>query len=1176
MGLDMIFKDLLTDSRNSLNQELVGAIERKAYAATLEHLRQYVFWPSEEDRRELWNHQEAATCLLAAYLSADRAIAREGIANEAALVKMATGAGKSAVITMLSRCFPSVRRVLVLTPRSALTEQIYAYVRTDFWRTMGLTTLSRTTYADETGHETGAPLESAYVTHLLPSTVSTILDHAPPAPERTVLVGTLQALDQIRRTAEKPLTDDEAKNRQIAEAGRMLEFIGAFDLVVVDEGHYEPAISWSRAIRDADLPTVLFSATPYRNDYKSFRVRGRFVFNQSAQEALERRIIRSPQFKELTPVEHLQAEAPAPGAAVLNEQGKAVLLAKDNEDDDNDDDRALTEQEKADANQFAHHLIRCLKEVVVPDGLEHWKVIVRAERLPKLILLQTLLEELTDDRALVIHHAVKTKSQAKRQFQTVKSAQSSEGSNQIRFWLHETKLLEGIDDPSFVAVAIFDNFGNARQLVQQIGRVLRSSDPSRHAKQDAYVLAPPRHLAAIRGSWSRYMEFEAYCATNTQHVVISEAAFPERLIKTLPNLQYVEGQFRPRYLLDENLSIDDIQLPASAAVFDFNGADFNKQFVLREVSEAILGNDRFQPIQIAGLPDNAVAVAYYGWRTSPWLTRHFFPEWTLGICIVAKVGDLVFAHDTSGIVFDSSKLEISRIDQDVLARGIPNSTAERNVRIIRMSAASLDMSERAIRAQATRTASFEETFTDLLDPGMFPTSAFGRVGPYGRYLGFTQARVRDSRPMLLSLPEYLQWTEEVARDIHIAPLPQNPVFGRYAKLASPPDKDMAKAKNVLIDLGDSFEDYRGQDDSTLRSLMLDVDNPDLCSDVDEDDRFTVKIAGKEFACEIEYREATHRYAIRSSDLDAYFQAASADGRRSAFTITELLNRTQSFRVIPVQEGVVYANGKFYRPQGLEMRDDGTFPQLDSLTDVPILETLRTEKGEKIYPVDEMAWRAQSQFGMIKAICELPPGSPIPAEYGALGEELAKFDLIICDDDGNEVGDFLAIDTQRRLVCIIHAKASDSISRAAVSAVQVVGRQALASLAFCSAIAVTPKVSKDRWGTEVNANGKKLDGLKRIFKNSKNLSLDEARTVMLNALRNRSWDREIWIVASRLLDKGVLQRRLENGDPGNLTMQMSMFLASLATSCARASARLRIFCHRSELEEGEPEEPELES
>ena len=126
--------------------------------------------------------------------------------------------------------------------------------------------------------------------------------------------------------------------------------------------------------------------------------------------------------------------------------------------------------------------------------------------------------------------------------------------------------------------------------------------------------------------------------------------YTDRLIEALPALQYVEGEFRPRFMLEEKLTVDDIQLPASEAIFDFNGSAFDVEDVRREIFESILDSDRFQPVEITGLPDETVAVAYYGWRTSPYLTRQFFPEWTLGICIVTKIGDLVFAHDTAGIV----------------------------------------------------------------------------------------------------------------------------------------------------------------------------------------------------------------------------------------------------------------------------------------------------------------------------------------------------------------------------------------------------------------------------------------------------------------------------------------------------------------------------------------------
>jgi superfamily II DNA or RNA helicase len=231
-----------------------------------------------------------------AYLVGDKKLPTEGFENEAALVKMATGTGKSAVITMLSRCLPDVQRVLILTPREALTDQLYRYIRHDFWETMGFQASARSVFADD-GTGTGAPVPMAHIAKLLPSAVRALL-HASETEERIVLVGTLQAVNQIRRKATRPVrSPDEQEAADLAQ--QMLDLIGSFDMVIVDEGHYEPAVSWSRAIREADRPTILFSATPYRNDYKSFRVRGRFIFNQPIQASLNAQVIRSPAFVEL-------------------------------------------------------------------------------------------------------------------------------------------------------------------------------------------------------------------------------------------------------------------------------------------------------------------------------------------------------------------------------------------------------------------------------------------------------------------------------------------------------------------------------------------------------------------------------------------------------------------------------------------------------------------------------------------------------------------------------------------------------------------------------------------------------------------------------------------------------------------------------------------------------------
>lgn len=99
---------------------------------------------------------------------------------------------------------------------------------------------------------------------------------AEPESDRAVLVGTHQALGNIRKKALRPDFDGSANCAVLLASIR--ESFGVV-VVVVDEGHCEPAVFWSRAVRAFNLPILLLSATPYRNDYTSFRVRGRYLFN---------------------------------------------------------------------------------------------------------------------------------------------------------------------------------------------------------------------------------------------------------------------------------------------------------------------------------------------------------------------------------------------------------------------------------------------------------------------------------------------------------------------------------------------------------------------------------------------------------------------------------------------------------------------------------------------------------------------------------------------------------------------------------------------------------------------------------------------------------------------------------------------------------------------------------
>jgi superfamily II DNA or RNA helicase len=283
----MSIKSLIDDQRTSINEDIASLVDEPAFSAALRHLSHFAFWTAMPRRKALWEHQRAAIETMLAYLCADPHLPERPQVREAALLKLPTGTGKSGIVAVLARCLPKVKRALILTPRESLVVQMSDDVRYRFWGHLGYdVTIGKTFTADAT--EFGAELMDVYVETLLPSHSDTILHHVPVS-DRALLVGTYQALDLIRRRA-KDTRPQRATKQKAAE--NLLKLLGTFDLVVVDEGHYEPAVSWSKGVRELNRPTVLLSATPYRNDFKSFRVRGRFVFNYPHAAAVDAHVIR--------------------------------------------------------------------------------------------------------------------------------------------------------------------------------------------------------------------------------------------------------------------------------------------------------------------------------------------------------------------------------------------------------------------------------------------------------------------------------------------------------------------------------------------------------------------------------------------------------------------------------------------------------------------------------------------------------------------------------------------------------------------------------------------------------------------------------------------------------------------------------------------------------------------
>ena len=892
----------------------------------------------------------------------------------------------------------------------------------------------------------------------------------------------------------------DGEEQDYLDLGVTLSWLARFDLVVVDEGHYEPAPSWSRSVRALGCPTLLLSATPFRNDYKLFRVRGRFVFNLPFPAALDANIVRDVTFLPLA------------------EGGRAAVPAAPVEaDEDSEEAAEVTAEDRGAVAGFVAALAEVVPGLLEGIAIEHPKIIVRAGSFEILELLQSDLHAAFGEIPILIHDRVsKPKSDdERRRYQAVKIARDRHP--QAQFWMHQTKLLEGIDEPTFVAVAIFDPFTNSRQLVQQIGRVLRSTDPARQAPQTAHVLIPQTAFDETLADWTRYLEFEIYAAEKgLGSIVPSEAYLPEQIVRHMPQMQYVDGRFRRRLSDDIALTAADIVAPKRAAVFAAGDA-FDLETAKVEMLEAILARNRFVVRSIDNLPDNVAGWTFFTVDESPYLANHFITEWRLGVALAAQVGDHVYVFNSDGVAFSPGRVDLSRAREASLTRLMPDSST-----ITQVSAHSLDMSDRAIRSLTQRTRSFADTFTDLLDPVLRPTGVTGFVGGVGRYLGIARGKVVDAIDENVPIAEYLVWVDRLERELSNRALTPSRVFRRYAQPVLPDPELAGRPANILLDLTEeAMREYGLRGDAEGEQLpggMLAYE--DFCVDI-EDGQFAIRgLDGVEVPCEIRYLPDSGRYRIISETLNQRHRPAATSRARRTVSLTEQINQAQSFRVLTAEPGVVYMYGDFLKAHDI-LGSDGSVLALESAQGVAPLRETETEKGETLFDADPAAWAATSVFGLTKTYCERG-GQGGDNVYE---QALRDFDLVLLDDDSTEVGDFIAVGDRR--LAIIHAKAHRDLSEGAVTKLEAVGRQAVASLAFCATAAQVQGIADDRWLRPTIFNGRNVN-LSRVFRNARGLADGEIAPFVRAALTNPSFNREVWVVAGTCWTSKVFERAPRQG------------------------------------------------
>ena len=1023
----------------------------------------------------LWDHQAEAVKIVEPFLR--RLAATRAVGRPSALVNIPTGGGKTAVIGALCHWHASLNRVLVVAPRTAIRRQL----------------------ALELAARRGFFVRCGFKSQDLPKKViafRSARDVPDDLPSQTIFVSTIQLINDI---ANERATDGTYE--RIAEN---------CDAVIVDEGHYEPARSWSQALRGLGRPIVLVTATPYRNDLKPFAFDTTAIYVSKYSELTKLGILRKVDVVQVSPgltrdpsdfVDSVLKEFVAYYGEAPTSARKLIVRCRTR-------DQIRQVGDLMRAHRYGRGGVLCLHEAFSPDANRPWE---------------------------------------KRQPIDPETASAP------AIWVHQHKLLEGVDGPSFRALAFYGVLGSARALVQQIGRIIRN--PEKDQSEDALMI--DHSDGYLADMWKRFLEYDGGLDKVTMLRGLND--FATEFEKTLPPVVYADRQFRRRFSfgIPADQIMESVRLPLRCHLYSARRGF--KLSALAATTEERFTEAEF-PFEPIVADDDVILIIFVKLQNSPLLAEHYFLERELHAFVATRRGSIVAVLDTSRAGLDAEAAAVvgRPLGRENIARLLKGSP---DTRLVEINARNASLAPSAVRRRSATAASLEAT-PPALDEFQYVPSSMTAVdlgqgrraarqadedGFSTRSVGFGLGRITDTA-IREGFDEWTGWVERLVAGVSDATRSGPTYLDRFAKpLEQPPAQPWPRS--VLLDLDEA------------RSLFVTTgENPqpleveDVCLECRASSKSAaapraIELVGNGVECRgaVQYDPDRERYEILSEDIERRYRFE--DGTRMG-NLVEFLNARQAFVVVPEAEGVIYSENGFFDPR-LGLGDDfdpaslGLDEMINSFAD---LRGCRSEKGGR-NSATGTGWAPGSVFAWLDR---------------NWARVLANADLILCDDGRNESCDFLLAGSRsgRDVVIMLHAKAAKSPSLVSASKLHgVCGRGAL-HLGTLAQFGVQRPQQVDQWDQPWDGpggEGRVTQRIRRARGAWANLSGPDIWRRLQAILGRQGTDREVVLVLGAALDRNRLFAHARRKSPPAPAVHCIHLLRATMAAVGGVNARLRILC-----------------
>ncbi|MFQ9978070.1 DEAD/DEAH box helicase [Clostridium cadaveris] len=364
----------------------------------------------ENIKSKVMNHQRESLIIIEEYLKSKEY-------DKHALIKMPTGTGKTGVIGIISNIYEDYKNILIVTPNAVLPRQTKAEIDRLFWEKIGI--------------------DSHYL-KLKPTYLYNDIDeYFNNTVDGTILIITIQCLCKLYK--EKNDIYNKIKYR--------------INLIIFDEGHREPAKEWSEINREFAKKTILFTATPYRNDDLSLKLHfDKYKYSYSFNKAIEDGVINDIKFIEFE------------DNLLQNRSELVKFILK------------LYEE-----NHSRKILIRCSGNEEIED------------------LVKRINSEKGENIALGCHSNFVISENYIN-----KGEKIYDKINKYNIFLHEDMLIEGFNVPEINNLIMCSPFDNSKSLVQQIGRIVRKS--SNNGMAEVYI--PKSNKNKYLSQWNNFLLYD--------------------------------------------------------------------------------------------------------------------------------------------------------------------------------------------------------------------------------------------------------------------------------------------------------------------------------------------------------------------------------------------------------------------------------------------------------------------------------------------------------------------------------------------------------------------------------------------------------------------------------------------------------------------------------------------